>query len=311
MIKIVKKRLNEKRIVDLEDIASGCWINLQIPSEKEVDYVVEKTGVSKELIKSTLDENERPRFDIEKDVLVIFRVPCEKNENSDVSLETIPIGIIVTSDHVITSSLMETDTLKDFYKNKVKDFSTLKKTRFLIQILSRTNHYFVEYLIKIEDEIDKTEDMLMESMRNKDLIRLFDLQKTLIYFNRAILANGVVLDNILKGRVVELYEDDQDLLDDIIIENKQSLEMTTTYYNILNNTIAAYSSLVSNNLNAVMKLLTSLTIIMSIPTILASLYGMNIRLPLQNNPLAFALMLLISLLMSTVIAIVFIKKKYL
>lgn len=199
----------------------------------------------------------------------------------------------------------------DFYEKKVKNFSTSKRIRFLIQILSRANYYFVKYLDKIEDEIDRTEVTLMQSMRNKDVIHLFNLQKTLIYFNRAILANGIVLDNIFKGRVVKLYEDDKELLDDIITENKQSLEMTTTYYNILNNTIAAYSSLVSNNLNSVMKLLTSLTIIMSIPVILASLYGMNVRLPLQDNPSAFAFMLLLSLLMSTVITIIFIKKKYL
>ncbi|MCK5402725.1 magnesium transporter CorA family protein [Candidatus Bathyarchaeota archaeon] len=286
-------------------------MHLQIPSEKEVDYVIEKTGVLKEFINSTLNENERPRFDIEQDVLIIFRVPCEKMENSVISLETIPIGIIITSDYVITVSLMETDVLKDFYENKVKNFSTSKRIRFLMQILSRANYYFVKYLDKIEEEIDRTEVTLRKSMRNEDLIRLFNLQKTLIYFNRAILANGIVLDNIFKGRVVKLYEDDKDLLDDIIIENKQSLEMTTTNYNILNNTIAAYSSLVSNNLNVVMKLLTSLTIIMSIPMILAGLYGMNVRLPLQDNLSAFAFMLLISLFMSIVIPMVFIKKKYL
>ena len=311
MIEITKKNLEDKNIVDLEDILSGCWIHLQIPSEKEVDYVIEKTGVLKEFINSTLDENERPRFDIEQDILIIFRVPCEKMENSDISLETIPIGIIITSDYVITVSLMETDVLKDFYENKVKNFSTSKRIRFLMQILSRANYYFVKYLDKIEDEIDRTEVTLRKSMRNEDLIRLFNLQKTLIYFNRAILANGIVLDNIFKGRVVKLYEDDKDLLDDIIIENKQSLEMTTTNYNILNNTIAAYSSLVSNNLNVVMKLLTSLTIIMSIPMILAGLYGMNVRLPLQDNPSAFAFMLLISFFISIVITMVFIKKKYL
>lgn len=311
MIEITKKNLEDKNIVDLEDILSGCWIHLQIPSEKEVDYVIEKTGVLKEFINSTLDENERPRFDIEQDILIIFRVPCEKMENSDISLETIPIGIIITSDYVITVSLMEADVLKDFYENKVKNFSTSKRIRFLMQILSRANYYFVKYLDKIEDEIDRTEVTLRKSMRNEDLIRLFNLQKTLIYFNRAILANGIVLDNIFKGRVVKLYEDDKDLLDDIIIENKQSLEMTTTNYNILNNTIAAYSSLVSNNLNVVMKLLTSLTIIMSIPMILAGLYGMNVRLPLQDNPSAFAFMLLISFFISIVITMVFIKKKYL
>ena len=311
MMRITRRSLRDENIVESKDIFRGCWINLTKPTKKEIDFVIEKTGISSEFIKAALDENERPRFDVEKDVLIIFRVPSDVGNSSGRELETLPIGIIITEDYIITASVMETDILKDFYENKVKDFYTTKMTRFLIQILSRANYYFVRYLEKIEDEIDRTEDSLMESMKNEDLIRLFKIQKTLIYFNRAILANGIVLDNILKGRVVKLYKEDQELLDDIIIENKQSLEMTTTYYNILSNTIAAYSSLVSNNLNVVMKLLTSLTIILSIPTIIGSFYGMNVGLPFQNSPMAFSFTLLISLLLSTILAIIFIKKKYL
>ena len=311
MMRITRRSLRDENIVESKDIFRGCWISLTKPTKKEIDFVIEKTGISSEFIKAALDENERPRFDVEKDVLIIFRVPSDVGNSSGRELETLPIGIIITEDYIITASVMETDILKDFYENKVKDFYTTKMTRFLIQILSRANYYFVRYLEKIEDEIDRTEDSLMESMKNEDLIRLFKIQKTLIYFNRAQLTNGIVLDNILKGKVVKLYKEDKDVLDDIIIENKQSLEMTTTYYNILTNTIAAYSSLVSNNLNVVMKLLTSLTIILSIPTIIGSIYGMNIGLPFQDNPFAFAFTLLISFLLSLIVAILFIKKKYL
>ena len=300
MIRITRRSQRDEHVIELKDVVRGCWINLTKPTEDEIDFVIEKTGISSEFIRAALDENERPRFDVEKDVLIIFRVPSEMGNNSGQELETLPIGIIITEDYIITASLKETDILKDFYENEVKDFCTTKMTRFLIQILSRANYYFIRYLDKIEDEIDKTEDSLMESMRNEDLIRLFEIQKTLVYFNRAQLTNGIVLDNILKGKVVKLYKEDKDVLDDIIIENKQSLEMTTTYYNILTNTIAAYSSLVSNNLNVVMKLLTSLTIILSIPTIIGSLYGMNIGLPFQDSPLAFTFTLLISFLSSLI-----------
>ena len=311
MNRITRRSQRDEHIIELKDIVRGCWINLTRPTKEEIDFVIEKTGISSEFIRAALDENERPRFDVEKDVLIIFRVPSEMGNSSGRELETLPIGIIITEDYIITASLIETDILKDFYENEVKDFYTTKMTRFLVQILSRANYYFIRYLDKIEDEIDKTEDSLMESMRNEDLIRLFEIQKTLVYFNRAQLTNGIVLDNILKGKVVKLYKEDKDVLDDIIIENKQSLEMTTTYYNILTNTIAAYSSLVSNNLNVVMKLLTSLTIILSIPTIIGSIYGMNIGLPLQDNPFAFAFTLLISFLLSLIVAMLFIKKKYL
>ena len=256
--------------------------------------------------------DEKPRFDKEKDVLIIFRVPCVAYPSGQ-GVETIPIGIIITNPihHIITVSLKETEVLKDFYRRPVRNFFTTMRTRFLIQILSRINNYFIKYLEKIEDEIDRAENSLMQSMRNKDVIALFGLQKTTIYFNRAIMANGLVLDNILKGRVVTLFQEDEDILDDIITENQQSLEMSMTYYNILSNTIAAYSSLVSNNLNVVMKLLTSLTIILSIPTIVSSIYGMNVILPFEKDPMAFTYTILLSLLFSMIIAIIFIKKRYL
>jgi magnesium transporter len=251
MMRISKKTVRDEDIIDIKEIDKGCWINLVKPTEEEIKFVIEKTGVSEEFVRAALDENERARFDIEKEVLIIFRVPYEIKGNSEKELETLPIGIVVTDDYIITISLSETDILKDFYNKKIKNFYTTKRTRFLIQMLSRTDHYFMRYLNKMEHEIDDTEDRLMESMKNKDLLRLFEIQKTLIYFNRAILANGIVLDNILKGKVVKLYKQDQELLDDIIIENKQSLEMTTTYYNILSNTIDVYSSLLSKTENSI------------------------------------------------------------
>jgi magnesium transporter len=193
----------------------------------------------------------------------------------------------------------------------IKKFYTTKRTRFLIQILSRTNLYFIKYLDKIDNEITKAETGLRRLLKNEEVVRLFELQKILTYFQTAILANGNVLEYIVKGRIVKLYEEDEDLVEDIIIENKQALSMTVTYSKILSNTLDAYASIVSNNLNVVMKLLTSLTIILSIPTIIASFYGMNVGLPFQESPLAFFYTLLISLFISAVIAMIFLKKDWL
>lgn len=311
MIKIIKKSQTDKSLVEFKEIKPGSWINLINPTQEEIEYVLNKTGVSKEHIVAALDEDERSRCDIESDTLIIIRVPYELENNSSLKIKTVPIGIIITEDNIITVSLFETKILNDFYEDKVKRFYTTKRTRFLIQILSRTNFYFLKSLDKIENEINRIEAKLMKSLKNEEVIRLFELQKMLIYFNTAIIANGNVLENIFKGKVVKLYKEDEDLLDDIIGENKQCLDMTTTYSNILSNTLDAYTSVVSNNLNVVMKVLTSLTIILSMPTIVASLYGMNVSLPFQWSSMAFVYTLLISLFLSIVIAIVFIRKKWL
>ncbi|MBL7169721.1 MAG: magnesium transporter CorA family protein [Candidatus Aenigmarchaeota archaeon] len=311
MIRIAKKGQTDETLIELESIKPGSWIDLVNPTKKEIKSVIQKTGVLQEHITTALDEDERPRFDVEEDTLIIFRVPYEVKMDSGLCIKTMPIGIIINDQHITTVHLSKTEVLNDFFENKIKDFHTTKKTRFLIQIMSRANFYFSKYLDKVESEINKIEGKLMKSLKNEEVIRLFKLQKTLIYFSTAIMANGNVLENILKGRVVKLYKEDEDLLGDIITENKQCLEMTTIFNNILSNTLDAYASVVSNNLNVVMKLLTSLTIMLSIPTIVSSFYGMNVDLPFQRSPMAFMMTLLISLFLSTIIAIVFMKKKWL
>jgi magnesium transporter len=299
-------------VVELDEIKPGCWINLIQPTKKEIKKIIEKTGISKQHLLTALDEDERPHFDKElTDNLIVFKIPLKTETQSKLKIKTIPIGIIITDNYFITIQLTSTELFKDFYEGNIKEFYTTKRTRFLIQILSRTNFYFLKYLDKIESEITKIESGLMRSLKNEEVIKLFELQKTLIYFHTAIMANGNVLESILKGRVVRLYKEDEDILDDIIIENKQSLEMTNTYNNILSNTLDAYASVISNNLNLVMKILTSLTIILSIPAIISSFYGMNINLPFQNNQMAFFYTLLVSFCISGLIALVFLRKGWL
>jgi len=312
MIEIMKKAQRDESVARLDKAVPGCWINLIGPTEDEVRQVVAETGVQKQHITAALDEDERPHFDKEtKDTLIVFRVPVETPEESELRIRTMPIGIIITEDHFITVHLSSAKLFKDFFEGSIREFYTTKKTRFLIQILSRTNSYFLKYLNRIENDIDRIEKGLMKSLKNEEVIKLFELQKALIYFQTAILANGNVLESILKGRVVEMYEEDEDLLETIINENKQTLDMTVTYSTILSNTLDAYASVVSNNLNVVMKLLTSLTIVLSIPAIVSSFYGMNIGLPLQADPIAFLYILLVSFFISVSVALMFLKKGWL
>ena len=311
MMRIVGKTQTDEELIELKTIERGCWINLVKPTKKEIALVIKETGILKDHLVAALDEDERPRYDIEKDTLIIFRVPQEIKTNSTLKIKTIPIGVIITRDYFVTVGLSDAKVLDDFYENQIKRFYTTKRTRFLIQILSRTNFYFLKYLDRIDNEITKAEIGLRRLLKNEEVVRLFELQKILTYFQTAILANGNVLEYILKGRVVRLYSEDEDSVEDIITENKQALSMTITYNKILSNTLDAYASIVSNNLNVVMKLLTSLTIILSIPTIVASLYGMNVSLPFQGSSMAFFYTLLISFFISAVMAVIFLKKDWL
>jgi len=311
MIRITRKARTDEELVESKTIKPGYWINLVKPTKKEIDLVIKETGISRDHLAAALDEDERPRYDIEEDILIIFRVAQEVKTNSDLEVKTIPLGIIITKDYFITICLSNVKILEDFYENQIKRFFTTKRTRFLIQIISRSNLYFIKHLDRIDNEIGKMEPVLGRLLKNVEVVRLFELQKILTYFQTAILANGNVLEYILKGRLVRLYREDEDLVEDIITENKQALSMTITYTKILRNTMDAYSSIVSNNLNVVMKLLTSLTIILSIPTIIASYYGMNIGLPLQKSPMAFLYTLLISFFISAAIALIFLKKDWL
>jgi len=312
MFKITKKSQSDPELNELEDIEPKSWIDLINPTKEELEYISNKTKVTKENLMSSLDEDERSRFDLDdNERLIIIRVPYEIKSESSLELKTIPIGIIITENHIITTCLFETNIMNDFYQDKIKNFYTSKKTRFLIQILSRTNYYFLKYLDKVETEIKRLEKKLMKSLKNEEVIGLFELQKMLIYFNSAIITNGYLLENIEKGKVVKLYKEDEELMEDIIVENRQCLEMAANFTTVLNNTLDAYASIVSNNLNDVMKFLASLTIILSVPMMISSIYGMNISLPFQESTFAFLFTILISIFITTIITIFFVKRNWL
>ncbi len=311
MLTVWKKTDKNEELREAARIDYGCWIDLVDPTEKELDDVSKKTGALIEHLKSPLDEDEKSRIDIEEEsTLFIFRVP-EKQNSADERATTIPIGIVITKKNIISVCSKRNEILKDFYENKVRGVFTNKKTRLLLQFFSRTIIHYLRYLNKIESSIDKKEKILLENFRNSDMVDLLGIEKTLVYFNTAVISNGNVLDKILKGKAVKIYKEDEDILEDIIIENRQAIEMVKVYSSIVSNTMDAYASIVSNNLNSVMKVLTSITIILSLPIFIASLYGMNVVLPFQNNPYAFYITLLISFLVSGMAALIFYKKKWL
>jgi len=266
----------------------GSWINMINPTEAEVERITKATGIEREFINDVLDDEERPRIETENNqILVIINVPII--QNATVVYETIPLGIILTEDHFVTVCLQEVDVLNDFVNGKVRSLKTYKKTRFLFQILYKSASLYLTLLREIEKKTNEIELALHKSMKNKDLIRLLNLQKSLVYFTTSLKSNEQVMDKMLRTKVLEVYEEDQDLLEDVIIENKQALEMAETYSNISRSMMTSFASIISNNLNMVMKFLASITIILALPTMLASFFGMNVKIPFQTLDHGFAI----------------------
>jgi magnesium transporter len=296
----------------IDDVQKGCWINLTHPDQAEIDRIVELTGIPLDFVKDPLDDDERSRIEKEdQNVLTIVDIPIKVIDESDSALyDTIPLGIIVTDQYFITVCLEDNPIIQHFIHNKVKGFYTFKKTRFTLQILSVMATYYLRYLRQIDRRTNQIERELHESMKNKELFSLLSLEKTLVYFMTSLKANNVVMEKMLRLNYFKMYEDDQDLLDDVIIEIKQAIEMAEVYSNILNGLTDTFASVISNNVNIVMKFLTAITIVISLPTMVASFYGMNVDIPFQKSPHAFLIPFMLSAVISIVTAVIFWKKKY-
>ena len=313
MLKVYKTTQVEKKIKKVKRIVTDSWIELTSPTNAEIDKVVEKTNVDKDLILKMLDDEERPRVEQSGNaILIVIDTPYLEHDESN-NYKTYPLGIIITdNNYVITITSKRLDLLNDFKKNKVKNFRTAKKTRFLIQILLKTANYYLRDLKKIYANIDKTEQILKKSTENKELITLLEIEKTLVYFITSLKANDTVLEKLSKGTMLPLYEGDLDLLEDATIENKQAIEMSTIYRDILSSITDTYANIVSNNLNYIMKFLAGANIVLSILTMISSFLGMNVQLgSISNYDNAFIMILLVSVVISIVVAIILKKKNML
>lgn len=311
MLSICKKTLGSK-LAELEKFEDLCWVDLVEPRDDEIERVSSELNVPKEMLKAPLDVDEKPRIEVEdnKEVLCILQVPVKKTKDGALSFDTIPLGVIITRAAVVTICPDHTEIMEAFHSGGVRSFSTGKKTRFLLQIMERTTYYYIKYIGQIERHIKEIEQRIQKSFKNEEIIKLLELQKSLVYFNHAALDNSGILEKTMKGNVMKLFDEDKELLDDIIIENKQAIDTITIASSVLANTMDAYTSIISNNLNIVMKFLTSVTIVLTIPNIVASFYGMNLKLPFQEEPNGFALALLMSFILSSLLAFVFWRKNW-
>lgn len=303
-------RTDDKHVNLLEDFEADCWIHLVAPTSQELAWVMEKTGVEADFLRAPLDDEERSRIETENDqTLVLVDTPFIEMDDDSETYVTIPMGIVLLENCIVTVCLKDAPLLRDFFKGRVRGFSTKKRNRFILQILYRNAARFLFYLRRIDQKSNKVENELHKSMKNKELISMLTLEKSLVYFSTSLKGNEAVLERLLRMSFIRQYPDDTELLEDVIIENKQAIEMCTIYRDILSGTMDAFASVISNNLNIVMKILTLITIIMTIPTIVASLWGMNVAVPFADNPYGFWIVMGIAVVMSGAVALVMKKKK--
>lgn len=283
------------------DATKGSWINLINPDLEELGVISYLTEIPTDVLKTALDREERSHVELEDNyVFVVINIPVLRETDS---YDTVPLGIFITPDFFITICIEEAEILYSFMNNQYPSFHTFKRTRFLFQIMYRTATLFLRHLQQINRRTDDIEVQLRHSTRNRDFFQLLELQKSLTYFTSALRANGIVMDRLLRLRrneelrhLLKMYEEDEDLLEDVIIENKQAIEMVEMYSNILINMMDAFTSIISNNLNMVMKFLASMTIILSVPMVIFSLWGINVPLPFQESEMGFFFVIVVAVL---------------
>ena len=297
----------------LKTLEKGAWINIVDPTPYELKVVSNLTEVDPDFLRSALDDEERSHTDIEDDsVMVLTNVAVYRGGDS---YDALPLAIIVSEDYIITVCLEETPVMSEFNERTAKLFRTYKKTRFLFQILYKSATFYLRYLRQISKLSDDIETQLRHDMKNSEIMRLLELQKGLTYFNAAIRSNGAVLDKLLRMRkspaltpILKAYEEDEDLLEDVIIENKQAKEMVDMYSKILARMADTFASVIANNQNRVMKFLAAVTIILAIPTMVSGFFGMNVPVPFEDKAEGFLYASLIALSISTAGAIALWKK---
>ena len=292
MIKFYKTDTNNKT-VEIKKMEPNCWIDMKNPSIEEMQIISKKTKIDLDLFTTIIDDEEISRIEEHKDVkLIVVNYPYittnEKNKYN-----TLPLGIITNNDYLITISIRKSDFLNDFRNGLVNDFFVYKKTRFILQILYTISTCYLTCLREINKEITRKEKNLHYSTGNKELINLLNIEKSLVYFITSLKGNDVVLEKLARGNILNMYEEDADLLEDAIIENKQG-------------------TIISNNLNVIMKFLAGITIVFSIPTMIASFLGMNVPLgDVGTNDFSFIWLVILSILLSIIVAIILKKKNML
>lgn len=312
MFKIFTTPQGAKSVTETEEIVKGSWIFMENPSDREIETVHNATGVAEDLLKAALDEEERAHIEVDDTAkLILVDMPIVTQEKEDWYIySTQPLGIIIASDYIITVCIKSTSVLGDFVSGRVKNVDLNKRTRFIYQILYQNAIKFLQNLRQLDKASHKIQLQMHKSMKNKELLQLLDLEKSFVYFSTSLNANQAVLDKMISSNVLVHYEEDQELLDDVVIENRQAIEMCTIYRDVLNGTMDAYASVISNNQNIVMKFLAAMTIILAIPQLIGALWGMNVAgIPFADVEYGFWIVTGISALIVGIVIFIMFRRK--
>ena len=294
----------------LESTTNGCWIKAIDPTPEEITQLV-GWGIEPELITYSLDQDEMAR--VERDegyTLILLRIPHFQGETHDIPYATVPMGIIIKENLIATICRHDSHITRILTNGKYRGFKTAKRYRFVLYVLLETATRYLTYLREINRSVDYVEDQLEKSTRNRELLQLLKYQKCLVYFTTALHSNEVMMERLQRMRMFNQYDEDEDLLEDVITENQQAIQVSNINAEILSGLMDAFASIISNNLNVVMKVLTALTIIVSVPTIVSSFFGMNVQLPFGEHPLAYVGILIISLILSFGTAYIFFRRDW-
>lgn len=308
MIEIFKSF--DGKLIPWNKIEDGVWVNLENPDENEVDIVSESLNIDQDLIRAALDEEESARIEYDDGTtLLVVDIPYLEAREKTIYYSTIPMGIIISGNAIITVCLKESPIIRDFAEGKVKTFFTFKRMRFILQLLYKICIKYLQYLKQISKVAESIEKRVHKSTRNKELIQMLELEKSLVYFNTSLRANEKILEKLMRNENISNYPEDSELLEDVIIENKQAIEMAKIYSDITKNTMDAFAAVINNNMNVIMKNLTFVTIFMGIFTVVSGFFGMNVRVPLADYPLAFPIVVLVALSACGIAALIMYRKK--
>jgi len=299
----------EHKLTVIPEAMAACWLNVVQPTQEEIAQLIE-LGIPQDYITYSLDIDERARTEKEDGVqLILMRVSLYEGQTADIPYITVPLGIILTDHYIVTICRQENDVVQEM--THLKDLSTGKRNRFVLRLLFRAANRYLGHLRQITKAVDALEDQLQLSTRNKEVLELLKYQKSLTLFTTALKSHELMMKRLQQSHMFQAFEEDEDLLEDVLTETQQAIEVTNISSNILSSMMDAFASIISNNLNTVMKFLASITIIVSLPTLIASLFGMNVRLPFEDHAMAFVIVVLSALVVTLIVGIVFWRRDWL
>ncbi len=302
-------KTTERGLEQLESMANGAWVKVVDPTPEEIQQLI-TWGIDADYINYSLDLDEMPRIERDEEyTFILIRIP-HSQPNSDIPYITIPLGIMIKGNVIVTICRHDKEMFKVLANGKYRLLKTGKRYRFALYIFLETATRYLTHLREINRMTEAIEDRLQQSTRNREVLELLKYQKSLTYFATALRSNEVMMERVQRTQIFNYYEDDQDLLEDVLTENQQAIQMTSINTEILSSMMDAFASIISNNVNSVMKVLAALTIIFNLPGIVAAFYGMNVSLPGESHPLAFLTVIGISLALTAIATFIFYKRDW-